>query len=178
METLVRNEAQSISGNLTPLKWPYIWNALRDLVPFTQFEKLEKHPWRSVTFSNVAGFKTPPWVFFKFFKLYKLYQMAQRITYINTGLWVQLTKYCTSAKSALGYQPPPPCQKDHPFLFHQPPPPPPTPSLNLQTVQALSCLGNSPYILVFLEPLINQVFQWIPILKFFILKPIPSFKSN
>ena len=29
--------------------------ALRDLVPFVQFKKREKHPWRSVTFSKVAG---------------------------------------------------------------------------------------------------------------------------
>ena len=29
---------------------------LRDLVPFVQFKKREKHPWRSVNFSKVAGF--------------------------------------------------------------------------------------------------------------------------
>ena len=29
--------------------------ALRDLVPSAQFKKREKHPWRSVTFSKVAG---------------------------------------------------------------------------------------------------------------------------
>ena len=33
-----------------------ICDALRDLVPFVQFKKREKHPWRSVTFSKVAGF--------------------------------------------------------------------------------------------------------------------------
>ena len=33
-----------------------ICDALRDLVPFAQFKKLGKHPWRSVTFSKVAGF--------------------------------------------------------------------------------------------------------------------------
>ena len=27
-------------------------DALRDLVPFVQFKKCDKHPWRSVTFSN------------------------------------------------------------------------------------------------------------------------------
>ena len=32
-----------------------ICGALRDLVPFVQFEKREKHPWRSVNFSKVAG---------------------------------------------------------------------------------------------------------------------------
>ena len=29
--------------------------ALRDLVPFAQFKNREKHLWRSVTFSKVAG---------------------------------------------------------------------------------------------------------------------------
>ena len=38
--------------------WRYwkICDALRDLVPFVRFKKREKHPWRSVTFSKVAGF--------------------------------------------------------------------------------------------------------------------------
>ena len=31
-------------------------DALRDLVPFVQSKKREKHPWKSVTFSKVAGF--------------------------------------------------------------------------------------------------------------------------
>ena len=34
-----------------------ICNALHDLVPFVQFKKREKNPWRSVNFSNVAGLK-------------------------------------------------------------------------------------------------------------------------
>ena len=33
-----------------------ICDVLRDLVPFVQFKKREKHPWRAVTFSKVAGF--------------------------------------------------------------------------------------------------------------------------
>ena len=33
-----------------------ICDALRDLVPFVQFKKCKKHPWRSVIFSKVAGF--------------------------------------------------------------------------------------------------------------------------
>ena len=33
----------------------YICDALRDLVQFVQFKKRKKHPWRSVTFSKVAG---------------------------------------------------------------------------------------------------------------------------
>ena len=31
-------------------------DALCDLVPFVQFKKREKHTWRSVTFSKVAGY--------------------------------------------------------------------------------------------------------------------------
>ena len=34
-----------------------IYDALRDLVPFAQFKKRENHPWRSVNFNKVAGFK-------------------------------------------------------------------------------------------------------------------------
>ena len=30
-------------------------DAMRDLVPFVQFKKREKHPWRSVTFNKVVG---------------------------------------------------------------------------------------------------------------------------
>ena len=32
-----------------------ICDALRDLVPLVQFKEREKHPWRSVNFSKVAG---------------------------------------------------------------------------------------------------------------------------
>ena len=28
---------------------------LGDLVPFVQLKKREKHPWRSITFSKIAG---------------------------------------------------------------------------------------------------------------------------
>ena len=31
-----------------------IWDALLDLIPFIQFRKRERHPWRSVTFNQVA----------------------------------------------------------------------------------------------------------------------------
>ena len=34
-----------------------IYGALGDLVLFVQFKKREKHPWRNVNFSKVAGFK-------------------------------------------------------------------------------------------------------------------------
>ena len=62
---------------------------LLDLVSFVQFKKRQKHQWKSVTFSKVAGSKsnTPPSVFFMFFKLYKWYQIAQSITYEKKNLF-------------------------------------------------------------------------------------------
>ena len=33
----------------------FVRDALRDLVPFIQFKKHEKHPWGSVTFNEVVG---------------------------------------------------------------------------------------------------------------------------
>ena len=35
----------------------YIYDALRHLVPFLQFKKSGKHPWRSVTLSKVVSFR-------------------------------------------------------------------------------------------------------------------------
>ena len=53
-----------------------ICDVLRDVVPFVQFKKREKHPWKSVTFSKVVGLAcnftkndTSSGVFFTFFKL-------------------------------------------------------------------------------------------------------------
>ena len=61
--------------------------ALHDLVPFVQFKKQEKHPWRIVNFTcNFTKINIPPWVFFAFFKSYKWYQIAQRITYFYAVL--------------------------------------------------------------------------------------------
>ena len=36
-----------------------VWDALRDLVTFLQFKKLEKHPFKSVTFSKERSQKRP-----------------------------------------------------------------------------------------------------------------------
>ena len=61
------------------MKWVRVTNeqgicdALRDLIPFVQFKKREKHPWTKIN--------TPPWVFFTFFKLDKWYQIEQCSTY-------------------------------------------------------------------------------------------------
>ena len=59
-----------------------IWDAFAMFYHLYNFKKHEKQPWRSVTFSNVAGVtksSIPPWVLFMFFKLYKWYKVAQSI---------------------------------------------------------------------------------------------------
>ena len=56
---------------------------MRNLVSFVKFQKREKRPWSSVTFSKVASFtksNTHPLAFFTFFKFYKWYQIEQNIT--------------------------------------------------------------------------------------------------
>ena len=59
-----------------------ISDALHDLVPFVQFKKHGKHPWKSATFNKVAAeINTSQWVFLTFFKLYKWYLTVQSITY-------------------------------------------------------------------------------------------------
>ena len=72
-----------------------ICGTLRNLVPFEQFKKRKKHPWRSINFIEACNFtkiNTSPWVFFTFLKLYKWYEIAQRIT--DEGLWTHgLMKY-------------------------------------------------------------------------------------
>ena len=57
--------------------------ALRDLVPFVQFKKREKHPWRSVNFNTKIN--TPTWVLFTFLKLYKWCQIAKSTTVTNSS---------------------------------------------------------------------------------------------
>ena len=34
----------------------HLQNVRKDLVPFVQFKKCEKHPWKSISFSTAAGF--------------------------------------------------------------------------------------------------------------------------
>ena len=51
-------------------------NMRRDVLPFVQFKKREKHPWRSVYFS-VFYF----WLFSRFLN-YKWYQIAQSTSYV------------------------------------------------------------------------------------------------
>ena len=67
-----------------------ICSALRDLVPFVQFKKRQKHPYRTVNFSKIAGFST------KF-----QYQIAQRITLLGTFETLQPISYHSKKLKAL-----------------------------------------------------------------------------
>ena len=71
-----------------------IWDALRDLVPFVQFKKREKHLWRSVTFSKVVSFaksSTPLWVFFMFFKFRRI--ILNRAKHRKCLVWQNFPEY-------------------------------------------------------------------------------------
>ena len=43
-----------VNIHMTP-RTSLMYDALHDLVAFVQFKEREKHPWRSVNFSKVAG---------------------------------------------------------------------------------------------------------------------------
>ena len=58
-------------------RWSCICDTLHDLVPFVQFKKREKHPWKNVTFTKS---NTHLWVLLTFFKMCKWYQTSQRTT--------------------------------------------------------------------------------------------------
>ena len=67
-------------------KYIFICDALRNLVPFVQFQKRKKHPRWSLKGAEACSFtksNTPSWVFLTFLKLYKWYQIAQSITYMS-----------------------------------------------------------------------------------------------
>ena len=73
-----------------PVRTITISDTSRNLVPFIQFNKLEKHPWRSVTFSKVAY--TLPWVFFTFFKLCKMVpNHTKRLINVATFFYTELS---------------------------------------------------------------------------------------
>ena len=68
-------------------KWT-ICDVLRHLVPFVQFKKREKYPWRCVTFDKVAGLSLQLYLkyhssmgAFHVFKFYKWFQMTQSVSY-------------------------------------------------------------------------------------------------
>ena len=60
-------------------------DALRNLVPFVQFKKREKHPWRSVNFRKVAGlhqiFERPHFFVKETFKPYHLIKFYEKYLY-------------------------------------------------------------------------------------------------
>ena len=86
-----------------------ILHVLRDLMPFIQFKKHEKYPWRVVNFSKVAGFidiksNTLLWMFFTFCKLCKWYQIVQNVSCIST-FFSTLKQNCQKMQtSKLGWQ--------------------------------------------------------------------------
>ena len=82
--------------------WYYLYNFLK---------KLEKHPWRNVTFSNIVGRSlqlyinnTPPWVFFMFCANGAKSHEASRIKIISQKtskiIWVCIV--CTPPPFCLG----------------------------------------------------------------------------
>ena len=78
----------------TDLHFSSICDVLRDLVPFVQSWKYEKHPWRSVTFSTkdnfvLYHFLKPHWCFDNFFP----YNQTFDKTYISQKSWRHLTIY-------------------------------------------------------------------------------------
>ena len=65
-----------------------------------------------------------------------------------------------------------PTYKYHPLFF-------PNPFLNLQTIQTPFFIQFPLYIVFFMNPRKNWIFQWTPIiLNFLALTPIPSFTNN
>ena len=56
IKSIVVARGVNFGAKVTKSMYLLICGALHDLVPPVQFKKREKHPWRSVTFSKVAGF--------------------------------------------------------------------------------------------------------------------------
>ena len=69
------------------------WDALPNLVPFEQFKKRKKHPWRSVEVCNFTKSNTSPCVFFTFLKLYNWYQIVQSIKDVTSSVLVVAYSY-------------------------------------------------------------------------------------
>ena len=70
--------------------------ALRDLVAFAQFKKLEKHPWRSVTFSKLAGVRVSLW---KKLQVSLFLIKLQSVTKSDTPPWVFFLNCTNGTKS-------------------------------------------------------------------------------
>ena len=52
--TMMSGQGKYVLNYFSP-RFDFKWDALRDLLPFIQFKKREKHPRRSVNFSKIAG---------------------------------------------------------------------------------------------------------------------------
>ena len=63
----------------------YIWEALRDLVPFVQFRVLLLAKFQT-KICNFTKSSSHQWLFFMFFKLYKWYQIAQNIIQVSYNM--------------------------------------------------------------------------------------------
>ena len=50
----LKKKSKNVAGLPSKRFWKLLSDVLRDLVPFVQFKKHEKHPWRSVTYSQSA----------------------------------------------------------------------------------------------------------------------------
>ena len=66
---------------------------MRLIVPFVQFEKREKHPWRIVTLSklkadvcNCTKSNVPPWVFFTFLNFKNFVKLRKTSQIYNVEL--------------------------------------------------------------------------------------------
>ena len=57
MMELYSESSNGLKLTIYSKKAQYICGSMRNLVPFVQSKKREKHPWRSANFSKVAGFK-------------------------------------------------------------------------------------------------------------------------
>ena len=69
----------------------HLWDTSRDLAPFVQFKKREKHPWKRVTLVelkakawNFTKNNTPPWVFFTFLNC------TNRTNHAKHYIWVSV----------------------------------------------------------------------------------------
>ena len=77
--------------------WYRICDALRDLVPFVQFKKREKHPWKSVTDMRVLrGSARIPWMAWKIlFKKYFHWNCLKIYLIFNRGVGLSMIKHET-----------------------------------------------------------------------------------
>ena len=84
------NSKKGRDGSIKDTEKRFIWDALRDWVIFVQFKKLNKHPWRSVTFETCKLTVALRNRWFSRFLTFKWNQIAQSITYVGILVWILL----------------------------------------------------------------------------------------